>query len=110
VRWIALTNRSGTGLLAVGLPLLSATALPFLQEDFDEGLAKRNRHTYDVKPRDLVELKLDAAQMGVGGDNSWGARPHRQYRIAVREYTYRFRLRPFARRDGPPTALSKLAF
>jgi beta-galactosidase len=110
VRWIALTNREGIGLLAVGLPLLSATALPFLQEDFDEGMAKRNRHTYDVTPRDLVELKLDAAQMGVGGDNSWGARPHAEYRIPVREYTHRFRLRPFARRDGSPVTLSKLAF
>ncbi len=110
VRWIALTSRDGIGLLAVGLPLLSATALPYLQEDFDEGMAKRNRHTYDVTPRDLVELKLDAAQMGVGGDDSWGARQHVQYRIPVREYTYRFRLRPFARRDASPVTLSKQAF
>jgi beta-galactosidase len=110
VRWIALTNREGVGLLAVGLPALSVTALPFLQEDFDEGMAKRNRHTYDVTPRDLVELKLDAEQMGLGGDDSWGARQHEQYRIPVREFTYRFRLRPFARRDGSPVTLSKVAF
>ncbi len=37
-----------------------------------------NRHPTDVKPRDLTSLDLDHRQMGVGGDDSWGAQTHDQ--------------------------------
>jgi beta-galactosidase len=40
-------------------------------------------------------------QQGVGGDNSWGAWPHDEFLIPVREYTYSFRLRPFGRGEDP---------
>ena len=106
VRWIAVADGAGTGLLVEGT-MLGASALPFLQEDFDEGPAKRQRHTFHVQPRDLVELRLDHGQMGVGGDDSWGARPHERYRLAVRPYAYSFRLRPFAPADGDPAGLTR---
>jgi beta-galactosidase len=106
VRWIALADSAGTGLLVEG-QLLNASALPFLQEDFDEGPAKRNRHTFHVSPRDLIELRLDHRLMGVGGDDSWGARPHQEYLLAVRPYAYAFRLRPFTAADGDPAALTR---
>jgi beta-galactosidase len=107
VRWVALTNDAHVGLLAVGMPLLSISAHHFTIDDFDEGLEKHNRHTYDLVPRDLVTLNLDYKQMGVGGDNSWGARPHPEYTLPVKEYSYRFRLRPFSTADGTPMELSK---
>lgn len=110
VRWVALTNDAGMGLLAVGEPTLNVSAFHFLNSDFDEGLEKRQRHTYHLERRDLVTLNLDYRQMGVGGDNSWGARPHEEYTLPVREYTYSLRLRPFARTDGTPLRLSKLRF
>jgi beta-galactosidase len=94
VRWMAVTNAAGTGLLAEGLPLLEASALPYLQEDFDEGQVKVNRHVTDVAPRDLVEVRLDWHQMGVGGDNSWGAQALEKYRLPLREYEWSFRLVP----------------
>ncbi len=109
VRWIALTDSKGTGLLAVGLPLLSISALPFIDEDFDPGLEKRQRHTYHVKKRDLITLKLDYKQMGVGGDTSWGdlARAHQEYRLPVRGYSYSFILRPYARSMGKISAVAR---
>ena len=73
VRWVALTNGDGVGLLAVGLPLLDVSAYPFLNEDFDAGPRKRQRHTTDVRRRDLVTLNLDEKQMGVGGDTKLGS-------------------------------------
>ena len=63
-----------------------------------------------MKERDLVELKLDYKQMGVGGDTSWGARPHPEYTLPVKEYLYRFSLRPFDMRDNNPIKLSKQPF
>jgi beta-galactosidase len=107
VRWIALANRQGAGLLVEGDSLLGASALPFLQEDFDEGPVKRNRHTYHLRPRDVVELRLDHVQMGVGGDDSWGARPLERYRVPVRPYAFSLRLRPFTAADGDPAGLAR---
>jgi beta-galactosidase len=93
-RWVAFSDSTGVGLAAHGMPTLDWSALQFLQEDLDEGTTKRGRHTYDLRPRDLVAIHLDHKQMGVGGDNSWGAQPLEAYRLPVREYSYSFRLSP----------------
>jgi hypothetical protein len=44
-------------------------------------------------------LNIDHAQRGVGGINSWGARPLERYRLKADAYDYFFVLRP-VRRDG----------
>ena len=49
-----------------------------------------NTHTDDVKERDLVALNIDYGQMGVGGDNSWGARTHPEYSLLDDTYSYSF--------------------
>jgi beta-galactosidase len=106
VRWMAVTDARGVGLLAVGVPLLEASALPYLQEDFDEGQAKVNRHPTDITPRDLTEVRLDWHQMGVGGDNSWGAQALPRYRLPLTTYEWTFGLRPIGPGD---TSLFELA-
>ena len=110
VRWVALTDDQGTGLLAVGMPLLSVSANHYLLEDFENGPEKEQRHATDLPKRDLVTWNLDYKQMGVGGDNSWGARPHDKYTLFPKEYTYRFRLRPFSTKEENPMELSKQKF
>ncbi len=97
VRWLALTNAEGIGLLVEGMEPLNVNAQHFAMEDFDPGgPAKAQRHTIDVRRRDRVTLDIDHRHMGVGGDTSWGAVVHEQYRIPAREYAYTFRLRPFS--------------
>jgi beta-galactosidase len=110
VRWAALTNAEGVGLLVVGDPLLEVSAHHFLPEDFDPGHAKQQRHAVDLKRRDLVTFNVDLRQMGVGGDTSWGARPHPQYTLPAGEYAYRFRMRPFSERVLPAHELSRFRF
>ncbi|WP_122618901.1 glycoside hydrolase family 2 TIM barrel-domain containing protein [Streptomyces sp. Tu 4128] len=91
VRWIALTDRHGVGLLASGEPLLEANASYFTPEDLSAGV----RHDYQLTPRDEVVLRLNHRQMGVGGDNSWGAHTHDEFKLfADRDYAYTYRLRP----------------
>ena len=104
VRWIALQNRYGIGLLAVGMPLLSANALHYTTEDLNAG-----KHTFQLPHRDFICLNLDLKQQGVGGDNSWGAWPHDEFLIPVQEYSYSFRLRPFSRGEDPEK-LARVAF
>ncbi len=103
-RWIALSNPSGVGLVAVGMPLLSAAARHFTAADIESV-----RHTYEMTPRDEGYLNLDYRQMGVGGDDSWGALAHEPYRIPAGPYRYQFRLRPFLAAEHSPDALAKLA-
>ena len=46
-----------------------------------------------------VFLNIDLGQMGVGGDNSWGAQTHWQYRLTARKYEYTFRIHPVTKED-----------
>ncbi|HEX9106425.1 MAG TPA: beta-galactosidase domain 4-containing protein, partial [Longimicrobiales bacterium] len=114
VRWAALTDSAGIGLLAVGAPLLEVTALKNLPQDFETpeaGYVGRdetlNKHISDIRPRDLVWLDLDLHVMGVGGDNSWGAQTHDEYRLLAPSYRYGFRLRPFDARAEQPGELAR---
>lgn len=64
--------------------------------DFDAGKKKQQRHTTDIKKRDFVNINIDRQQMGVGGDNSWGAMPHKEYRIQSKEMSYRYTISKFS--------------
>jgi beta-galactosidase len=96
VRWIALTGRDGTGLLVTGDSPLEVNASHFTPEDLSLGV----RHDYQLTPREEVVLRVNHRQMGVGGDNSWGAHTHDEYKLfADRDYAYTYRLRPLADLD-----------
>jgi beta-galactosidase len=80
-----------------GLPRFEFSAIPYTAED----LTNENRgdkHPGDVAKRDLTVLSVDYGQMGVGGDDSWGAQTHAQYRLGAREYEYAFRITPLGAR------------
>jgi beta-galactosidase len=94
VRWVALTNADGVGLMAIGMPLLSVSAWPFTMQDLEEA-----EHVNELPRRDTVTVNIDYKQMGVGGDDSWGARTHREYTLPAKPYSYSFRLRPCSSTD-----------
>jgi beta-galactosidase len=108
-RWLSLTDDNGTGILVSGNPLFCFAALNNIHDDFESPKGKlsqyrkdaksANTHTNDVKPRDLVNLNIDLGQMGVGGDDSWGAEIHKQYRLLGNKYEYSFRMRPVVKED-----------
>ena len=95
VRWVSLRRDDGVGLQAVGARPLSVTALRHTTEDLETA-----KHSYELPRRDYVTLNLDLAQSGVGGDDSWGARPHAQYTLPPNAYHYAFTLRPLAGGDA----------
>ena len=103
VRWLALTNAKGIGLLAGGMPYLSAAVRHYTHEDVWNA-----KHTYELARRPETYVNLDYRQMGVGGDDSWGALAHEPYQLPAQAYSYRFRLRPFSTAiDGAPEALAR---
>jgi beta-galactosidase/beta-glucuronidase len=90
VRWAALTDPAGAGLLAVAMPLMEVSALHFTAEDLT-----RARHTYELKRRDEITLNLDYKQSGLGGA-SCGPGTLPQYLVRPEETRFSVRLRPFA--------------
>ncbi len=119
VRWMTITDNNGIGLLFAGMPLLEVSAHHNIMEDFESpertdgrqrpGEKVVNRHTTDVKPRDLTSVNIDYKQMGVGGDNSWGARTHKEYILSEKEYSYSFRIKAISGGDIP-SVLAKVKF
>jgi beta-galactosidase len=102
VRWVTLTDAAGTGLLAVGQPHLSVSAWPYTMEDLEAAT-----HVHELPRRDTITLNLDHRQMGVGGDDGWGARPHPEYTLEAKPYRYRFRLRAYGPGMGSPDELAR---
>ncbi|MFB3855415.1 MAG: glycoside hydrolase family 2 TIM barrel-domain containing protein [Vicinamibacterales bacterium] len=92
VRWVALTNDGGTGLLAVGREPMSVSARHYARDDIE-----RAGYTFQMQKRPQVYLNLDARQMGVGGIDSWSqqAWPLPAYRIDGNQpASFSYRLTP----------------
>lgn len=100
LRWSALRNRDGVGLLVVGMPLFGMSALPFTIDDLTQE-KRGSMHTIDLKERDFVTLNLDLKQRGVGGDDSWWSTPHSQYCILARDTSFSLRFSPLGGKDDP---------
>ncbi len=110
VRWVALTDADGSGLLAFGLPLLSVSAWPYTMEDLEKAT-----HVNELPRRDAITLNLDLRQMGVGRRRRLGRATAR--RVHPRREAVRLQLPPppvravhgIARRGratGPAASLS----
>ncbi|MGC9344492.1 MAG: glycoside hydrolase family 2 TIM barrel-domain containing protein, partial [Bacteroidales bacterium] len=88
-RWLTLKNRQGGGIMLKGNPVIDFSALHFTNEDLTRE-QRDGMHTVDLKPRNDVYLNVDFAQMGLGGDNSWGAKPLAKYSLPFGPYGYSF--------------------
>ena len=92
VRWVALTDRrrrrpAGLGRTASGGQRLAL---------HPGGPVRRGPPRLPAHPaRRRSSSGVNHRQMGVGGDNSWGAHTHDEYKLfANRDYSYSYRLRP----------------
>ena len=70
--------RTGTTSLELGKVKITAVARPFGFNawPYSQRSLERARHQFDLADEGEITVNVDAVQMGVGGDNSWGARPH----------------------------------
>ncbi len=108
IRWMLLSDETGKGLLIDGLDLFSGSALPFSTDQLDYTVSEF-RHVTDLETNDFIDLHVDYRQSGVGGNDSWGARPLQEYTLFAGKYEFRFRIRPVSS-DSDPMALSKKVF
>lgn len=89
-KWVALSDDKGHVFKVEGLQPMSFSALHYMTEDFDPGMTKKQMHPTDVSERDATILHIDLLQRGVGGDNSWGQKPHEPYRLLNKSYSYEY--------------------
>lgn len=100
VRWMAVRDAAGAGLLVLGAPHFSGGASAVLDEDIDHSPA-RQLHSIDVQPRDFTVVHVDYRQMGLGGDDSWRSTAHPQHLIWPTRYQYGFVLKPLKPGEDP---------
>ena len=94
IRWWKQTDATGLGLQVKSCAPFYASALHFDTEELDDGDEKEQRHSFDLKKSKYTNLFLDAAHMGVGGENSWGAWPLEKYRVHYGNKAFNFVLIP----------------
>ena len=93
VRWLKLKGK-GLSLKFTGSEPFNFTTLHYLAEDLDDGMKREQRHAAEVEKRDLTNLFIDTAQMGLGSINSWGRLPLKKYWLTDKEYKYSFKISP----------------
>ena len=95
IRTVSFTDDNGFGvqLEGYGQPICF-NARYNADSDFDPGLSKKQQHAIDIDPRRELYVNVDLKQLGVGGDDSWGARPMDQYRMLDEAYAYSYVIRP----------------
>jgi beta-galactosidase len=100
VRWAAFLNGQGRGVLVKGMPSFDFSVWPWEMESLEETRHGKKRHPFELERGRSLTLNIDYKQMGVGGDTSWGARTHRQYRLEEKHYSYSFILSPCDNNQG----------
>lgn len=87
VRWLEVTDESGRGIRFTSNEEIECSVLPYRADELE---ATSHSHKLPEAGRRSV-VRINAAQMGVGGDNSWGAWTHPEYTLfANRNYSYSF--------------------
>lgn len=83
VRYAKITDRRGRGMLfqaGKGTGCMSFSALPYTPHQMEEAA-----HAYELPPVYHTIVRVAKAQMGIGGDDSWGSRPQKEHRISIGE-------------------------
>ena len=100
VRWAKVTDKDGKGLLFSCTDKDSPSsdpcdtgmyfsALPWTPHEMENA-----RHPYELPPIHYTVIRASLAQMGVGGDDSWGARVHPEYLLETeKKLEFRFTFR-----------------
>ena len=88
VRYAKVTDERGRGMIFEGEDL-SFSALPYTPHEIENAM-----HAYELPQVHYTVVRVARAQMGIAGDDSWGALVHPEYHIDVTkplEFSFKFR-------------------
>lgn len=87
---MSLTNDQGAGLLVKAAKPIEFNTLTYTPEQLTNAL-----HSYMLPEGQDITLRINMRQMGLGGDNSWGAKPLTKYlNSSDQNYQYTYTLKP----------------
>ncbi len=75
VRWAKVTDARGRGMMFAG-DAINFSALPYTPHEMEGAL-----HEFELPNVHYTVVRAALGQMGVAGDDSWGARVHPEYRL-----------------------------
>lgn len=85
VQAAAVTDAAGFGLCLAGNGFM-LSALPYTPHEVENA-----RRQYELPPKVKTVVRCAKGQLGVAGDNTWGAGPHAEYHVALEKgETFRF--------------------
>jgi beta-galactosidase len=99
VRWLVLKDEEGYGLMIHGLPVFEFSALHYSRETLSRH-NENTRHIPDLKKSDETYLTVNYKQMGLGGDDSWGAKTHAIYCLPAKPMHFEFLISPVGPGDA----------
>ncbi len=87
VRWAEITDDHGHGIRFGGAPFEDCNdpeasrpgTMEFSAIPYSPAMLEFARHPYELPPVHRTYVRCSLKQMGVAGDDSWGARPHPEY-------------------------------
>ncbi len=88
VRWASVTDLKGRGMLFTG-DNMEFSALPYTPHEMENA-----RHDFELPQVHYTVVRVSKQQMGVGGDDSWGAKTHEEYLLNTEEemkFTFGFK-------------------
>jgi beta-galactosidase len=77
VRWALLTDRRKRGLLFSG-DSMYFSAIPYTPHELENA-----GHAYELPPVHHTVVRIADMQMGLAGDDSWGAQTHEEFLLDV---------------------------
>lgn len=85
-RYVEFKNPEGKTIKVTALN----TPFGFNAWPYDQVELEMANHGFELKEDDAITVNIDAAMMGVGGDDSWGAQPHRDDLLLSTSYHLKF--------------------
>lgn len=95
VRWVSMTDSAGYGLLFFGRRYPLSVGARFYSKDTMES----SEYSFQMERSGHIHLNIDHKQLGVGGNNSWGATALEPYQLKDKSYRYTYSMRPVAPSD-----------
>jgi beta-galactosidase len=89
VRWVRVIS-GNNAVKFMGLPLINFNIQNYSSESLNDSKPSGNNPSDDPVRGEKTWLNIDFKQSGVGGDNSWQPRTHREYLLNNPDYYYSF--------------------
>jgi beta-galactosidase len=98
VRHVSFYNQDGEGITFKGTPLIGFGAQYYDTADYHSTTAQvkaKNLHPHELPRKQKIYVNIDYMQRGVGGTNTWGAKPLSDYIIPYLDYQYSYSFEPY---------------